>query len=223
MYKYIPKILQSRFLYDMVQKSNDVEPKRRGRPRAYDPQAALLRARDTFWKTGYSGTSYEEISAATGMNRPSLYAAFGDKRTLYLEALAHYWQLSSTAMREALAEGVALEEALLHVYEGALSIYFSGDGRPRGCFVVGTAVTEAIEDSEIRQSLAAGLQKFDADFEARFRTAVAKGELKNDADPTTLAVLATATMHTIAIRARAGAPRAELRELARKAIKVICG
>lgn len=207
----------------MVQKKIEAEPKRRGRPRAYDPQAALLRVRDSFWRAGYAGTSLDEIAAATGMNRPSLYAAFGDKHALYLEALAHYWELSVADMREALGQDLALDEALMRVYDGALSIYFSGDGRPRGCFVIGTAVTEALEDAEIRQSLVAGFQTFDADFEARFRTAREKGELKADADPAALALLASATMHTIAIRARAGAPRAELAELARKAVKVICG
>ena len=207
----------------MVQKKNDAEPKRRGRPRAYDPQAALLRVRDTFWRTGYAGTSLDELSAATGMNRPSLYAAFGDKRALYLEALAGYWALAFADMREALGQDLALDEALMRVYDGALSIYFSGDARPRGCFVIGTAVTEALEDAEIRQSLAAGFQTFDTDFEARFRTAQEKGELKEGADPAALAVIATATMHTIAVRARAGAPRADLQELARKAVKVICG
>ena len=207
----------------MIQKKIEAEPKRRGRPRAYDPQAALLRVRDSFWRAGYAGTSLDEIAAATGMNRPSLYAAFGDKHALYLEALAHYWELSVADMREALGQDLALDEALMRVYDGALSIYFSGDGRPRGCFVIGTAVTEALEDAEIRQSLVAGFQTFDADFEARFRTAREKGELKADADPAALALLASATMHTIAIRARAGAPRAELAELARKAVKVICG
>jgi hypothetical protein len=63
----------------------------------------------------------------------------------------------------------------------------------------------------------------DADFEARFRTAIERGELKHDADPVALAVLASATMHSIAIRARAGARRAELTEIARKAVNVICG
>ena len=207
----------------MVQNKIDAEPKRRGRPRAYDPQAALLRAMDAFWKTGYAGTSLDEISAATGMNRPSLYAAFGDKRALYLEALAHYWQLAFADMRAALAEDLPLDEALMRIYDGALSIYFSGDGGPRGCFVIGTAVTEAVEDAEIRQSLAAGFQTFDTDFERRLRTAIERGELKKDADPAALAVIATATMHTIAIRARTGAPRDDLRALARKAIGVICG
>jgi len=178
---------------------------------------------DAFWRTGYAGTSLDEIAAATGMNRPSLYAAFGDKRALYLEALAQYWELSFAAMRTPLAEDLPLGEALMRVYDAALSIYFSGGGRTRGCFVIGTAATEALEDSEIRESLAAGLQRFDAAFEARIQTALEQGELKDDADPAALAVLATATMHTIALRARAGAPRSELRELARNAVKVICG
>lgn len=207
----------------MVQKKSAVVPRPRGRPRAYDPEAALRRATDTFWRTGYSGTSVDSISAATGMNRPSLYAAFGDKRSLYREALARYWQISLAATREALANDTPLEKALMLAYEAALSIYFSGDGCPRGCFVIGTAITEAIEDPEIRNSLAAGLRTIDADFEARFHTARERGELNDDADPAALAVLASATMHTIAIRARAGVPRAELREIARKAVSVICG
>src|ERR1700761_7275550 len=139
----------------MVQNNQTETPKRRGRPRAYDPQAALERATDAFWGTGYSATSLDEIAAATGMNRPSLYAAFGDKRALYLEALAQYWALSFQSMREALAGDRPLADALMDVYDGALSIYFSGEGRPRGCFVVGTAVTEAVGDEEIRESLAA--------------------------------------------------------------------
>jgi AcrR family transcriptional regulator len=197
-------------------------PKRRGRPRAYDPQQALLRARDAFWRAGYAGTSLDDIAAATGMNRPSLYAAFGDKRALYLAALAQYWQLALDEMRAALAADAPLQEALLRVYDGALSIYFSGDGRPRGCFVLGTAVTEAVEDADIRLSLSEGFHRFDADFERRLEMARQAGELGKDADPAALAVIATATMHSIAIRARTGASLAELRELARKAVSVIC-
>ena len=212
----------------MVQKKIEADldspgPKRRGRPRAYDPQAALRQVTDTFWKTGYSATSLDDISAATGMNRPSLYAAFGDKHALYLEALAGYWRITLDATREALAGDAPLEEALMLAYDAALSIYFSGDDRPRGCFVVGTAVTEAVADSAIRESLAAGLRAIDADFEARFRMARERGELKADADPAALAVVASATMHTVAIRARAGFPRDELRELARTAVTIICG
>ena len=201
----------------------DTEPRRRGRPRAYDPQTALQRATERFWRSGYSGTSLDEICAAVGMNRPSLYAAFGDKHTLYLKALQRYWRLSLIAVREALADSdQTLEEALMRVYDGQLSIYFSGDGLPRGCFAIGTATTEAIDDAEIRSSLAEGLRTLDADLEARIRMAREKGELKDDADPAAFAVLASATLHTIAVRARAGVPLAELRAIALKTVSVIC-
>jgi AcrR family transcriptional regulator len=206
----------------MVQ--NSEEPRRRGRPRAYDPQVALQRATDSFWRNGYSGTSLDEICAAVGMNRPSLYAAFGDKHTLYLKTLEHYWQLSLAAMHEALADhDRPLHEALMRAYDAQLSIYFSGEGPPRGCFAIGTATTEAVEDPEIRSALAKGLRELDAGLEARLRTACERGELRDGADPAALAVLASATLHTIAIRARTGASRAELREIARKAVSVICG
>ena len=207
----------------MAQKRTGGAAPQRGRPRAYDPELALQQATDSFWRAGYSGTSLEDLAAATGMNKPSLYAAFGDKRALYRAALQQYWQKAFASMREALSAHKALDEALMQVYEGALSIYFSGDGAPRGCFVIGTAVTEAAEDREIRSSLLAGLLTFDRDFEARFQAARAQGQLKASADPSALAVVATATLHTIAIRARAGVPRARLRELARKAVSVLCG
>jgi TetR/AcrR family transcriptional regulator, copper-responsive repressor len=199
------------------------EPRRRGRPRAYDPEAALQRATDCFWRSGYSATSLDEICAATGMNRPSLYAAFGDKHTLYLKALERYWEFGLATMRAALADrDRSLVEVLMRAYDAQLSIYFSGDGRPRGCFAVGTATTEAVEDPEIRSALAEGLRALDVDLEARLRMAREKGDLRDGADPAALAVLASATLHTIAIRARAGFPRAELREIARKAVSVIC-
>jgi TetR/AcrR family transcriptional regulator, copper-responsive repressor len=207
----------------MARKNSETGPARRGRPRAYDTEAALKRATETFWKAGYAGTSLDSIAAATGMNPPSLYAAFGNKHALYLEALARYWEITLAATREALAEGRPLGESLMLAYEAALSIYFSGKGGARGCFVIGTAVTEAGADAAIRRSVAAGLRMIDADFEARLRMARDRGELKDDADPTALAILASATMHSIAIRARAGTPRAELREMARRAASVICG
>jgi len=207
----------------MVQ-NKDAAPKRMGRPRVYDPETALRRATDSFWKTGYAGTSLDDISAATGMNRPSLYAAFGDKRRLYLKALEAYWQVSHQAMHEALAdESQSLGTALMRAYDAQLAIYFSGEGLARGCFVVGTAVTEALEDDAIRASLASGFHELDAALAARFRLAQEKGELEKDADPASLAMLAAALLHSIAIRARTGTPRAELREIARKAVNMICG
>jgi AcrR family transcriptional regulator len=205
----------------MVQ--NTAVPRRRGRPRAYDPAVALQRALETFWKGGYSGTSLDDLAAATGMNRPSLYAGFGDKREIYLKALEHYWERNLKAMRITLAAETPLREGLQRVFEGALAIYFSGDGRPRGCFAFGTATTELVEDPLIRAAFNRGTRSLDECFETRFRIARENGELAADADPETLAGLASAVLSRLAIRARAGTPRPELAEFARKAVGTICG
>lgn len=200
------------------------EGKGRGRPRAYDPQTALQQALGVFWSTGYSGASLDSIASAAGMNRPSLYAAFGDKHSLYIKALEQYWEVASADMQAALTDpGVTLREALMRFYEGQLSIYFSGEGQPRGCFAIGTATTEAVEDPEIRALLSDRLSRLDADLEVRLRTAIESGELKSDVDAAALAVLASSLLHSISIRARAGKSRAELSELARNAVSVICG
>ena len=201
----------------------DGTPKRpRGRPRAYDPETALRRAAEAFWKTGYAGTSLDDITAATGMNRPSLSAAFGDKHQIYVKALSAYWEYKFMAMRKALEAGGTLAETLMKVYDTTLSIYFAGEEQGLGCFVVGTAITEAPGDAEVKHIVAKGFEKLDADFEARFKLARDAGELKQDADPRALALLTTATMHTLAVRARTGSSRSELRKLAEKAVSVIC-
>jgi AcrR family transcriptional regulator len=202
---------------------NETAKKPRGRPRAYEPQVALRQATGAFWKSGYAATSLDDITAATGMNRPSLRAAFGDKRAIYLQALAGYWELQLVAMRKALDGDRALETALMRVYDAALAIYFSGDGPARGCFVVGTAITEAVDDPEVRRSVMDGFRTLDTRFETRLRRARDGGELGSDTDPTALALLATATLHTLALRARAGTSRKDLRTLASKAVGVICG
>lgn len=205
-------------------RERDAEPKGPGRPRVYDPEAVLQHAMDRFWRSGYSGTSLDELCDATGLSRSSLYAAFSDKHTLYLKALELYWRLALSAMREALSDPRrGLGEALTRAYDGQLSLYFSDEGSPRGSFAVGTATTEAVEDTEIRESLAKGLRSLDAILEGRLRTARKTGELNPDADPAALAVFASAMLHTIAIRARAGVPRTELRDIARKAVTTICG
>jgi AcrR family transcriptional regulator len=197
-------------------------PKRRGRPRAYDPKQALRSITEAFWKSGYSGTSLDDLSKAAGMNRPSLYAAFGDKRELYLAALGRYWENGHRLMRELLSDGQPLRTQLLNVYEGALHMYFPDKARARGCFAIGTATVEAVQDPKIRVALANGVRKLDEIYEARLRMAQERGELSAKQDAATLASLASATLHTIAIRARAGVEREELRQFARRAVDAIC-
>src|SRR5947209_11506451 len=129
----------------MVQKrSREPERKPRGRPRAYDPQVALARAAEAFWKAGYAGTSLDDLAAATGMNRPSLYAAFGDKRDLYLKTLEHYREESRALARHALASDPPLRVFLKRFYDKAIELYL--DDGPPGCYSIGTAATVAAVD-----------------------------------------------------------------------------
>lgn len=196
--------------------------RRRGRPRAYDPETALRRARETFWRAGYAGTSLDDLAIGMGMNRPSIYAAFGDKRSLYRRAVADYAETSRTWLAAALARPRPLRDALRAVYRYARDFYLAGDHGPRGCFLLGTALTEAAGDADIRRIVEDTMTAFTATFTERFERARRAGELSPHA-PDALAAIATATLNTLAVRARTGADRQELDTLIEAAVAVICG
>jgi AcrR family transcriptional regulator len=198
-----------------------VAPKRRGRPRAYQPEIALGKALDLFRKGGFAATSLDDLSAATGMNRPSLYGAFGDKRELYIKSYQRYRADARAAMLDIFREELPIRERLQRIYAVALDIYLSGEAGPRGCFTVMTAASEAVSDPDIRSLVLEGFSELDKAFAACFRAAKEKGELPDTADPLVLAQLASATIHTIAIRARARVPRKELEAIVKGAIDVI--
>jgi TetR/AcrR family transcriptional regulator, copper-responsive repressor len=206
----------------MVQKSEEA-PKARGRPRSYDPEQALEQATAAFWQAGYSATSLDTLALATGMNRPSLYGAFGDKRGLYLQALQRYADAAGAAMQAALSPQRPLRDGLKRVFDAALKLYYPADSAARGCFLVGTAATEAVLDDDVRALLGTALRSFDALFEARFRQAQASGELDAGADPVVLARITSALLHSLALRSRAGDKRAELAATAAAGILLVCG
>lgn len=194
----------------------------RGRPRAYEPDQALGRATEAFWRAGYSATSLDALSEATGMNRPSLYGAFGDKRALYLAALRRYVEGGRAAMEAALGGKRPLRAALRRVFEIALQMYCPADEAARGCFLIGTAAVESVGDEGIRSVLQEGLRSFDQAFESRLRRAQVEGELAPAADAAVLARVASALLHTVALRSRAGDARAELLATANAGIELIC-
>jgi TetR/AcrR family transcriptional regulator, copper-responsive repressor len=210
----------------MVQKSVQTtapEAKRRGRPRSYEPDVALRRAMEAFWKAGYSATSLDDLSAATGMNRPSLYAAFGDKQDIYVKAYRRYRAEMRDAFLPILTADAPVRTVLRKTFEMASEVYLAGPDGPRGCFSVVTAASEAIADPEIRSQVNEAIASLDQGFAALFAKAIARGELSPDADAATLAKIATATIHSLAIRARARAPKGELGVLIDAGVAVICG
>jgi TetR/AcrR family transcriptional regulator, copper-responsive repressor len=194
---------------------------RRGRPRAYDHDDALNRATRAFWRAGYAATSLDALTEATQMNRPSLYAAFGDKHALYATTLERYIEMGRREM-EATLDAPSLESALMAVYDRSLTMYFPTAGAARGCFLIGTAVTEAMNDADVRERLGRGLREFDRLFERRLRRARDDGEIDPNADPVALAGVASALLHTLALRSRAGDSHAKLRNTARQGVALIC-
>jgi len=211
----------------MVQKRSKLpkpacEARRRGRPRQYEPDQALGKAATTFWKRGYAGTSLDDLVAATGMNRPSLYAAFGDKRDIYLKTLDRYRAQSRAIGAQIIADDPPLRVFLARFYRAALDIYLADNDEARGCYSISTAPAQVTTDPLVRAFLAESIRSTDAFLAARIGKARERGEIPVRADPSALAQIATATLHTIAVRSRVGASRPELLALAEAAIELIC-
>ena len=197
------------------------QPRPRGRPRAYDAEAALGMARDAFWSAGYSATSLDDLSAATGMNRPSLYAAFGNKQSLYLKTLATIGQEMERQVSAVLLGPLPLHDALRKFYSKALDLYLSGEEGPRGCFVICTATAEAHAEPDVRRFLEGTLRGIDEAMVGRFRRALDAGEIGPDSEPESLGRIAASILHSLAVRSRAGQSRASLKRLIDGAVTLL--
>ena len=197
----------------MVQKSPV-----RGRPRSFDTDQVLARVRDTFWKHGFAGTSMDQLAAASGLHKPSLYGAFGDKRRLYLETLNRYLSEAREQFGAALSRP-KLEDSLSELAARTI-LLFTRDGG-NGCFMMTTAVPEAGEDEEITGIVRAAMEELDRALARRFRMAIDAGELSPDADPEALAMMLAAHHYDLSARARAGWSPAELRTLAARSLALV--
>ncbi len=211
----------------MVQKTTrsalKATPRRRGRPRAFEADTALAQAMDVFWSDGFAATSLDDISAATGLNRPSLYGAFGDKRALYLQAYGQYRKRVNELFAPLFAARAPLRTKLARILTAALDLYLSGPEGPRGCFTVLSAASEAIADPDLHGLVSDAIDGTDRAFARLFADARAAGELPASADPRRLARVATATLHTMSIRARARISRAAIEPIVADAVGTICG
>jgi AcrR family transcriptional regulator len=202
---------------------SDEPRRRRGRPRAFDPETALERVMDVFWAEGFAAASLDELSAATGLNRPSLYGAFGDKRALYVQAYRHYREQVRDVFAPLLSTDAPIREKLRRILSAALDLYLTGDAGPRGCFTVLTASSEAVADPEIGAVVAQAIEATDRALERLFADALQKGELAAGVDPKRLARMTAATLHTLSVRARARLPRAAIEPVIDDAVAMIRG
>ena len=188
----------------------------RGRPRSFDTDEVLARVRDTFWKYGYAGTSMDQLSAATGLHKPSLYGAFGDKKALYLAALDNYLAEVRAEFAEAFAVPT-LFDSLYQVSECSIDKFLRGKNDGTGCFMMSTAVPEAAEDPEIGKVVRGSMESLERAFVRRFERAIAEGEIPGTVDPNVLTMILVANHYEMSGRARAGYSREELRTMADRA------
>ena len=179
----------------------------RGRPRAYDPDAALDRAGEVFWSTGFSATSLDDLSAAMGMGRPSIYNAFGDKEDLFIKALRRYKDtIGSTPLRAMDAEDSI--EAAVKAYFAQAVEYMTADRAHPGCLL--SSVAAVTDNPGVRDFLQANLREMQARIAERLAQAVEEGELPPGYSATLGARLAIDGMLALATRARIGTPMDEL-------------
>jgi TetR/AcrR family transcriptional regulator, copper-responsive repressor len=196
--------------------------RKRGRPRAFEPEVALSRALETFRDSGFAATSLDDLSAAMGINRPSLYSAFGDKRDLYLKAYARYREEVRARFTGAFDPKLSLRQALERIFATALDLYLAGDKGPQGCFTIMTAGSEAMADEEIRETVQQALMRTDTSLEKLFERAIAGGELPQGSDVALLVQLVGSMILTLAVRSRARFPRVELEKLCARLVDLIC-
>lgn len=199
-----------------MRSSTKTDARPRGRPRKFDEAVVLRAAMERFRTHGFTATSLDDLAEATGVNRPSLYAAFGDKKSLYLAAIARMKTGIERQFDALIAADYPMEKMLKALFLGAIESYLSGENGPSGCIAINTAATEAVTDPEIRAALAGFLAVEDEKVEALLRQA-------GSAAPAAHARILASMLHSLSVRARAGEPRAALIAIARDATALVAG
>jgi AcrR family transcriptional regulator len=199
----------------MVQK-----PKTRGRPRAYDPGAALDSAAKLFWERGFADATLDELSEAMGMRRPSIYNAFGDKESLFLRALERFRDTIGATPLRAFAEADSIREALDALFRQTVE-YTTADGSHLGCLLGNIAPATGLPN--VRRFLKANLAMTEERIAERLSAAVQTGELPSDYSAEQGAHDAINAMLSLAARARLGSSREDLLGDAASATAIVLG
>lgn len=191
----------------------------RGRPRAFDRDDALDRAMRLFWRRGYEATSVSELTEAMGITPPSLYAAFGDKKRLFLEAVDRYQSGPGSFAQAALCEAPTAEAAMRRLMMGTIDSFFAPNGT-KGCMVVLAATNCTTESSDILEELAGRRRLAERLVRDRIAAGRDAGEFSADTDVDALASLIITTLYGLSIKARDGASRASLRKVVEQVMSV---
>jgi AcrR family transcriptional regulator len=200
-----------------VKNSAKIPAKPRGRPLAFNQEEALNKALNVFWSHGYEGTSMAELTAAIGINKPSIYAAFGNKEALFRKALARYRAGPIAFVGEAMKAPTA-RQAVESLLTNAVD-FFSDKSKPNGCMIVQGALTCGQSSSTIQQELIAYRGNFETTLINRFELAKAQGDLSSDVNSKQLAKYIATIHQGMSVQATSGATREELLAIVAMALK----
>lgn len=187
-----------------------------GRPRAFDAQDVLDRALEVFWWHGYEGASLSDLTAAMGINRPSLYATFGNKEQLFRKVLDRYFSGPGAFAAEALEEPT-VRQVIEHLVLGAVELT-AGPHTPRGCLSVNTVHACGADSESVRKEAIARRMAGEAALRRRFERAP---DLPMDLDPGVLARLVHTVTDGIAVQAASGHTRDQLEQVAALALRTL--
>lgn len=191
--------------------------KKRGRPKAYDHDTVLEQALEVFWQKGFAATSLDDLVEATGVNRPSLYAGFGDKEALYIKAMEFYQNRLRAQLDGILTcngQGDTVRAIVNRYFDILIRAYTGEADHPLGCAFMCTALTDAPQHESILDMLQRTIENFDRRFEDFFVAAQTWRCLSADANPKVLTQMISGLTQNLLVRARAGAGRAELSKIA---------
>jgi AcrR family transcriptional regulator len=187
-----------------------------GRPLSFDRDAALGRAMHLFWAHGYEATSIADLTTAMGISPPSLYAAYGDKKRLFLEAVNLYRTgtgAGSVASDQMIDAAPTAADAARQMLDGS-ALYFTGPDTPPGCLLATGAISCSANAADVQAALASIRQAIEASLRNKIIADMASGVITNDVDADILAAYIVAIIQGMSTLARDGAPRQKLQSLA---------
>ena len=188
-----------------------------GRPRSFETGKALDAAMKVFWCKGYEGASLSDLTRAMGINRPSLYAAFGDKESLFRKVLDRYDSGPAAYVQEAMHQPTA-RAVVQRLMEGAADLV-TASNNPRGCLFVQSALVCGDGAKGIRNDLILRRDAGEKAVRLRLKRAQAEGDLPRDANTADLARYVVTVIQGIAVQAAGGATRNELRRVIENALR----
>ena len=193
-----------------------------GRPRTYAPGDLLSAAVRTFRRHGYAGTSVDALTQATGLRRGSLYAAYRDKRALFLAALEQYTNATVGHFERALATAEDPVAGIAQALGRVVRVAANGEGR-HGCFVVNTAAELGGRDPEVQAAVGAAFTRLEVAFTGAIERAQATGRVAVDADARVLGRLCVAVMQGLRVLGTSGATEADLQQVVTAALGALSG